>query len=84
MIERIIPGSKDSNITKDSLDNLCNLLQVMLVKVGHKLDDNTGASIITLLIGIFKTLGTVTENGLIAFSGLVNGLQERTKIDQFG
>jgi len=33
---------------------------------------------------IFQGQKRVTENGLIAFSGLVNGVGDRIKIDEFG
>ena len=33
---------------------------------------------------IFQNLKKVTENGLIAFSGLINGIGERINLDEFG
>lgn len=52
----------------------------MLVKVGHKLDDETANKIIHLLITIFQNLKKVTENGLIAYSGLCNGMGSRINV----
>jgi hypothetical protein len=53
------------------------LLQVMLVKVGSNVPDDLAAKIIDLLISVFQSQHRVTENGLIAFSGLCNGLGDR-------
>ncbi len=59
-------------------------MQIILVKVGHKLDDITAGNIVKLLIMIFKSLSKVTENGLIALSGLINGLGPRVNVNDFG
>jgi hypothetical protein len=40
--------------------------------------------IVHLLILIFQNLKKVTENGLIAFSGLCNGLGDRVNVSEFG
>ena len=56
----------------------------MLVKVGHKLDDITANKIVQLLITIFQNLKKVTENGLIAYSGLCNGIGNRVNVQDFG
>ena len=69
---------------KDFQDYLGGLLQIILVKVGHKLDDNTASSIVKLLIMIFQQLKKVTENGLIALSGLINGVGDRLDLNEFG
>lgn len=42
------------------------------------------SKIIALLVMIFQNLKKVTENGLIALSGLINGVGERIKLDEFG
>jgi len=54
------------------------------VKVGHKLDDETANKIVQLLITIFQNLKKVTENGLIAYSGLCNGIGSRVNVQDFG
>lgn len=54
------------------------------MKVGHKIDDDTASKIVTLLIMIFQKLKKVTENGLLAFSGLCNGIGSRIRVDEFG
>ena len=69
---------------KDFQDYLNGLLQIILVKVGHKLDDETAGNIVKLLIMIFQSLKRVTENGLIALSGLINGFGERLNVNEFG
>lgn len=69
---------------KQFQDYLGGLLQIILVKVGHKLDDQTAGNIVKLLIMIFKSLQRVTENGLIALSGLINGLGSRVNVNEFG
>ena len=51
------------------------------MKVGHKVDDNTADNIIRLLVLVFQNIKKVTENGLIAFSGLINGVGNRIKLD---
>jgi hypothetical protein len=55
-----------------------------LVKVGHKIDEQTAGNIIKLLILIFQSLKKVTENGLIALSGLINGVGDKLEINEFG
>lgn len=69
---------------KDIQDYLNGLLQIILVKVGHKIDQETARNIIKLLILIFQSLKKVTENGLIALSGLINGVGDKLEISEFG
>ena len=69
---------------KDFQDYLAGLLQIILVKVGHKLDEQTAGNIVKLLIMIFQALKRVTENGLIALSGLINGVGEKIDVNEFG
>ena len=69
---------------KDFQDYLGGLLQIILVKVGHKLDDVTAGNIVKLLVMIFQALKRVTENGLIACSGLINGVGDRVNVNEFG
>lgn len=59
-------------------------MQIILVRVGHKIDDDNAQKIVHLLVLIFQGQKKVTENGLIAFSGLINGIGERIKVDEFG
>jgi len=40
--------------------------------------------IVHLLIMIFQNLKKVTENGLIAYSGLCNGIGDRVNVQDFG
>lgn len=75
-------GGKDR--VKDQQDMLFGLLQVILVKVGHMVDQQMGDKIVELIIMIFKSQKRVTENGLIAYSGLCVGLGERVNVKDFG
>lgn len=65
-------------------DLLCGLVQVIMMKVGDNIDDETGNKIVQLIIMIFKNLQKVTENGLIAYQGVVVGLGNRVNIRDFG
>lgn len=65
-------GSKER--VRDQQDNLFGILQVILVKIGHLVDQQTGDKIVELIVMIFKSQKRVTENGLIAYSGLCVGL----------
>ena len=69
---------------KELLDYNAGLLQIMLVKVGSKLDDETANKILVLLKMIFDRMKRVTENGLIILNGLINGVGSRIKIDIIG
>ncbi len=48
------------------------------------MDDNIADYTVKLLINIFQKQGKVTESGLIAFSGLCNGIGARINIKEFG
>lgn len=85
LIEQTLDPTKyGEKKTKEFQDYLSGLLQIILVKVGYKVDDATANNIVKLLILIFQNLKKVTENGLIAMSGLINGIGERINIDEFG
>jgi hypothetical protein len=56
----------------------------MLVKVGSMLDEGLCSNIVTLLINIFKKQNKVTESGLIAYSGLCNGIGAKINVKEFG
>jgi len=60
--------------SKEFQDYLTGLLQIILVKVGEKVDNITASNIIKLVVLIFQNQKRVTENGLIALSGLINGV----------
>lgn len=47
-------------------------------------DQALASNIITVIISMFKQAEKVTENGLIAFQGLVVGLGSNIQIDQIG
>ena len=59
------------------------LLQVILVRVGSTVSTEIGDKIVTLLIMIFQSLKRVTDNGLIVYSGLCQGLQDRVNVKDF-
>lgn len=56
----------------------------MLVKVGSKLDENLANSIVQLIMNIFISQKKVTESGLIAYSGLCNGIGAKVNVKDFG
>ncbi|CDW87040.1 importin subunit beta-1-like [Stylonychia lemnae] len=70
--------------SKEFQDYLTGLLQIILVKVGNKVDNITASNIIKLIVMIFQNQKKVTENGLIALSGLINGVADRVDINEFG
>ena len=63
---------------------LSGLLQVILVKIGSSISTEMGDNIITMLTQLFQQQKRVTESGLIAYSGLCCGLQERINVKGFG
>lgn len=65
-------------------DLLCGLVQVILIRVGPLVQDQLAANIIQVIIQLFKQAEKVTENGLIAFQGLVVGAGERIQINEIG
>jgi hypothetical protein len=84
-IEATITGNVMSDAkAKQFQDFLAGLLQIMLVKIGSKLDQHTADSIVTLLIMIFDKQKKVTECGLIAYSGLCNGIGAKINVKDFG
>ena len=60
------------------------LLQVILIKVGDTIDEQTGEKIVQLIIQIFQSLKKVSENGLMAYGGLCTGLQNKINVKDFG
>lgn len=64
----------DQNRTSDIQEMIASLLQVVLVKIGHLLETETGNQIIQLLAKLFQAVKRVTEQGLFAYSGLCQGL----------
>jgi hypothetical protein len=51
-----------------------------MVNVGDMIEPELGEKIIILITTLFKTSGKVTESGLIAYSGLCNGLGRRVNV----
>jgi hypothetical protein len=74
----------DNPKAKELLDYNAGLLQIILVKVGSKVDDDMANKILVLLKMVFERMKRVTENGLIILNGLINGLGSRIKIDILG
>jgi hypothetical protein len=62
---------------------LC-LLQVILVRVGENVSTEIGEKIVQLIILIFQSIKKVSQNGLIAYGGLCQGLQARVNVKDFG
>lgn len=54
------------------------------MKVGSFVDEKMGNTIVVLLTKIFTFNHKVTENGLIAYGGLCNGLGSKINIKDFG
>lgn len=50
----------------------------------NKINDGEINAVTDLIIKIFQNLQKVTEYGLLAFSGLCVGVQERVPVDKFG
>ena len=82
-LEAVIAGGQSEKATHLQ-DLICGLLQVILIKIGSRLDDQLIANIIKVIIQMFTGAGTVTESGLIAFQGLVVGVGERITIAEIG
>ena len=74
----------DSVRNTDTQDMIAGLLQVVLVSVGNTVDTATGEKIVQLLVTMFQSLKKVTENGLIAYSGLCQGIKERVNVKEMG
>lgn len=55
-----------------------------MVKIGSTVSTEIGEQIVQLIIKIFQSKKRVTENGLIAYIGLCQGLQERVNVKDFG
>lgn len=54
------------------------------MKVGHKVDATMASNIVKLIDMMFQHRKRVTENGLIALSGLINGVGDKVNITDFG
>jgi len=78
------PNKYSDQKAKDFQDYLAGLLQIVLVKVGYKVDDQMGENIVKLLMLIFQKQNKVIESGLIAYSGLCNGIGARVNVKDFG
>jgi hypothetical protein len=79
-----VEGSTSDKKQLEHQDYLSGLLQILLVKVGERVDEKMGNGIVTLLAKIFTVNHKVTENGLIAYGGLCNGLGSKINIKDFG
>lgn len=83
MLEQTLnPAVMNINKANHLQDCLCGLLQVTLIKVGHSIEKPLAANIIHLIVELFKQAEKVTENGLIAFQGLVVGLGDRLEFNE--
>lgn len=85
MLEQTISAPDlDQTRNSDIQDMITGLLQVVHIKIGDSIDEATGEKIVQLLAQLFQQVRKVTENGLIAFSGLCQGIKERVKVDAIG
>lgn len=57
---------------------------MILIKVGSKVEKPLASNIIQMIINMFKQAEKVTENGLIAFQGMVVGLGDKIDISDIG
>jgi len=65
-------------------DSLCNLLQAILMKVGHKVEKPLADNMIQMIIDLFKQAEKVTDNGLIAFNGMIVGWGDKVELKEIG
>jgi len=85
MLEQTVTSpNANFNSNKDTQDMLAGTLQVILVKIGHTITGDIGNNIVKLLTMVFQSLKKVTENGLIAYSGLCVGMGDKVNVDDFG
>ena len=59
-------------------------MQVILIKVGHMVEKPLADNMIQMIISLFKQAEKVTENGLIAFNGMVVGLGDKVDLSNIG
>lgn len=57
---------------------------MILIKVGNMVDPALAKNIVYMIIQLFKQAEKVTENGLIAFQGLVVGMGDKIDISEIG
>lgn len=81
---KVSDPTMDSATLATMQDLLCGLLQVIMVKVGNRVDQGLSKQIIELLILLFKQNNRVTEGGLIAYQGMVIGQDNKVDIDSIG
>lgn len=74
----------DTERNEDTQNMIFCLLQVILVRVGSKVSTEIGEKIVQLIILIFQNIKKVSQNGLIAYGGLCQGLQDRVNVKDFG
>ena len=55
-----------------------------MVRVGDTVSTENGDSIVKLITRVFQANKTVTEHGLIAYSGVCFGMGERLNVNEFG
>lgn len=65
-------------------DSLCNLLQAILMKVGHRVEKPLADNMIQMIIDLFKQAEKVTDNGLIAFNGMIVGCGDKVELKEIG
>ena len=74
----------DTDRNEDTQNMIFCLLQVILVRVGGSVSTEIGEKIVQLIILIFQNIKKVSQNGLIAYGGLCQGLQDRVNVKDFG
>ena len=56
----------------------------MFQKIGHLIDEETGVKLVELIVAYFQKIKTVTEEGLMAYSGLCTGIGSKVNVKLMG
>ena len=59
-------------------------MQAILVKVGHKVEKPLADNMIQMIIQLFIQAEKVTDNGLIAFNGMITGCGDKIELKESG
>ena len=68
---------------KDLVDYCLGLVQIIVARTGPNISDELANKVLETITFVFQTQQKITENGLIAFSGLCHGIGSRLDIQTF-
>ena len=68
---------------KDLIDYCLGLVQIIVARTGDMIPDELASLVLETITFVFQTEQKITENGLIAFSGLCHGIGSRLNIQTF-